>query len=316
MMKVVLTSAAVALSHAALTGDAAVGGEKYKGFERGDAVITVDMLEQLTVAKDPQLRILAVVSPMSYMAGHIPGSINVWRADYELKIGQPYPFDGMMLNRVEFQELARNLGIDDDSKVVVYDDKYDATRMWWAFFLYGKTDVRVLDGGYPAWRAAGNDTEMSLTTGKAGKKGDFTATPRRPGWVATMDDVRRGATASDIQLWDTREPDEWAGFKKLGRAKRAGRIPWATFQSWKEYRVEISGKPTGFRSAAEIQEVIDNFHMNPDKHQIFYCQSGIRTTTAIFMLYLMGWDPDRLHNYDGSWLEWSYHKSNPITTGP
>ncbi len=30
----------------------------------------------------------------------------------------------------------------------------------------------------------------------------------------------------------------------------------------------------------------------------------------------MGWDVDRLHNYDGSWLEWSYHEQNPIATGP
>jgi 3-mercaptopyruvate sulfurtransferase SseA len=29
----------------------------------------------------------------------------------------------------------------------------------------------------------------------------------------------------------------------------------------------------------------------------------------------MGWDPDRLYNYEGSWLEWSYHESNPVLTG-
>jgi 3-mercaptopyruvate sulfurtransferase SseA len=29
----------------------------------------------------------------------------------------------------------------------------------------------------------------------------------------------------------------------------------------------------------------------------------------------MGWDPDRLHNYDGSWLEWSYNEDNPIVVG-
>ena len=52
-----------------------------------------------------------------------------------------------------------------------------------------------------------------------------------------------------------------------------------------------------------------------NKDQVFYCQSGVRTTTHIFSLYLMGWDLDRLHNYDGSWIEWSYYEQNPIKSG-
>lgn len=295
--------------------DTTVAGEKYKGFERGDVLMTVEELKDLMDTNDPTLLVFAVVKPVPYMIGHIPGSINVWRPDYEPKVGQPYPFDGMMLNRNEFQEFARDLGVDNDSTIVVYDEKYDATRMWWAFFLYGKSDVRVLDGGYPAWKAAGYDTDMSLTRGKGDKQGNFTAKPRRPGWVAGTDDVWRAKTSKDIQLWDAREPAEWTGAEKKGHAKQAGHIPWATFQSWTVYRVNVDGKPTGFKTAAEVQKVIDNFSMNSDKDQVFYCHSGVRTTTAIFMLYLMGWDPDRLHNYDGSWLEWSSHLSNPIATG-
>lgn len=290
-------------------------GGSYKGFERGEALITVEELNGRIRDDDSNLVLLAVVDPFSYRAGHIPGSVNVWRPDYEPEVGERYPFDGMILNRDEFQEFARSLGIDDDSQIVVYDDKYDATRVWWAFYLYGKTDVRVLDGGYPAWKAAGHDTDMSLTRGKADRRGDFVAELPRRGWNASMDDVWRARTSQDIQLWDTREPDEWSGATTVGDATRAGRIPWANFQSWQEYRVAIDDKPTGFKTAPETQAVIDEFAMSPDKDQIFYCQSGVRTTTAIFTLYLMGWDPDRLHNYDGSWLEWSYNEDNPIVVG-
>lgn len=154
MMRRVLVLAVLVVSLTVVTVGTPVAAEKYKGFERGDALITVGELKQLMDTKDPKLLALAVVKPISFTAGHIPGSINVWRPDYEPKVGRPYPFDGMMVNRDEFQEFVRDLGVDNDSKVVVYDEKYDATRMWWAFFLYGKTDVRVLDGGYPAWKAA------------------------------------------------------------------------------------------------------------------------------------------------------------------
>jgi thiosulfate/3-mercaptopyruvate sulfurtransferase len=288
-------------------------GATYKGFERGEALITVEELRDRIRDTGSKLVLLAVVDPISYRAGHIPRSINVWRPDYEPEVGERYPFDGMMLDRAEFQEFARGLGIDNDSEIVVYDHRYDATRLWWAFYLYGKTDVRVLDGGYPAWRSSGYDTDMSLTRGSAEQEGDFVAEPPRRGWKASMDDVRQAQTSEDIQLWDTREQDEWSGARTVGNATRAGRVPWANFQNWREYRVTIDDEPMSFKTAPEIQEVIDEFAMSPDKDQIFYCQSGVRTTTAIFTLYLMGWDPDRLHNYDGSWLEWSYHEDNPIT---
>jgi 3-mercaptopyruvate sulfurtransferase SseA len=38
----------------------------------------------------------------------------------------------------------------------------------------------------------------------------------------------------------------------------------------------------------------------------------VRTTTHIFTLYMLGWDITKLGNYDGSWIEWSYHKDNPV----
>ena len=56
--------------------------------------------------------------------------------------------------------------------------------------------------------------------------------------------------------------------------------------------------------------------MDATRPQIFYCQSGVRTTQLIFVLYLLGWDTTKLQNYDGSWLEWSYHQENAIVSGP
>jgi thiosulfate/3-mercaptopyruvate sulfurtransferase len=293
----------------------AVAGPKYKGFARGESLITVEELKQLLDAKDPKLLVLAVVEPASYEAGHIPTSINVWRPDYEHKVGQPYPFEGMLLGREGFQKFARALGVDRDSKLVVYDDKYDATSLWWAFHLYGKTDVRVLDGGYPAWKAVLPGTNAPGARARGEKPGNFVARQRGSGWLASMDDVRRAQARKQVRVWDAREPEEWSGAEKKGTARRAGRVPWAAFQSWKEYRVEVDGKPTAFKSAAEIRKVIDKFEMDPRDENIFYCQSGVRSTTAVFALWLMGWDPDRLYNYEGSWLEWSYHESNPVVTG-
>lgn len=290
------------------------GQQNYKGFPRGQALITVEELKQRMDQHDSKLVVLAVVEPLSYGTGHIPNSINVWRPDYEQPVSPSQPIEGVLLERQAFQDFARGLGNNDDSQVVVYDEKYDATTLWWAFYLYGKTDVRVLDGGYPGWKAAGYPVSF-LPPLSVRKTGTFTARAAGAGLVATMGSVRRAHNAEHVRLWDTREPAEWSGEEKKGNAKRAGRIPWARFQSWKEYRTEINGKHTAFKSASEVQQVIDRYGMNPTDEHIFYCHSGVRSTTAVFALYLMGWDPARLFNYDGSWLEWSYYESNPVLTG-
>jgi thiosulfate/3-mercaptopyruvate sulfurtransferase len=294
----------------------AMAGEKYKGFERGDALITPAELKSLMDAKDPKLVLIGVVKgglTGSYTMGHIPGSYGVWRPDYTDESKETYPFGGMMMNRADFQNFARSLGIDNDSKVVIYDEKYDATRLWWAFYLYGKTDVRILDGGYEAWKAAGYDTEMGGGLDKGTKMGNFTAKPRVGGMVWSMDDIWRAKTDDHIQVWDTREPDEWSGAKLKKGAFRKGRIPWSTFLSWKDFRKKVNDKtPTEFRTAEEIAKVIKDNGIDMNKEQVFYCQSGVRTTTHIFSLYLMGWDMAKLHNYDGSWIEWSFHEKNPL----
>ena len=61
----------------------------------------------------------------------------------------------MMLDAEQFQTKARELGINNDSVIVVFDDRgiYSAPRAWWMFRLFGKTDVAVLDGGLPKWSA-------------------------------------------------------------------------------------------------------------------------------------------------------------------
>jgi thiosulfate/3-mercaptopyruvate sulfurtransferase len=312
--KLITCAAAVTLVVALATAGPAMAQEKYKGFERGEALISAEELNKLIEAKDPKLVVIAVQKGVSYKLGHIPGALNVWRSDYEPKKGEPYPFGGMMLDQAAFEEFARKLGIDNDSKVVIYDDKYDATRLWWAFYMYGKTDIRILDGGYQAWKAAGYDVDMAIFNPSAEATGDFVAKPRREAIIASMDDVKKAETDSGIQLWDTREKKEWTGEELKKGAFRKGRIPWAEFLNWKEFKEPVAEgeNPTLFKNASEVEKVVKKYGMDPGNKHIFYCQSGVRTTTEMFALYLLGWDIDHLANYDGSWIEWSYHEENPI----
>ena len=149
----------------------------------------------------------------------------------------------MLLDREGFQKFARDLGIDNDSKVVVYDEKYDATSLWWAFHLYGKTDVRVLDGGYPAWKAVLPGADTPLRRARARRPATSWPGSAAPAGWPSMDDVRRAQAAKEVRVWDAREPAEWSGSgeegqrppsrpRPLGRRSRAGRsTAWRSTES-------------------------------------------------------------------------------------
>lgn len=282
-------------------------GEKYKGFERGDALITVTELKTLMDAKDPNLVVLAVAKTVDYRTGHVPGSFSIWRSDYEPE-GE-FPYGGMALDREDFQAFMRKFGINDDSKVVIYDHKNDAPRVWWMFYLYGKTDCRILDGGIKGWKAADYDTDI-FAPDLPDNPGTFTAKSALSGWSISMSTIWRCKTSDDFQLWDTRADNEWTGEKLKKGAYAPGRIPWAKQCDWPAFK-----EGTEFKNAAETQKTLDQFGFDKAKQQVFYCQSGVRTTTEMFALYLMGWDPAQLHNYDGSWIEWSYYHQNLPKSG-
>ena len=98
------------------------------------------------------------------------------------------------------------------------------------------------------------------------------------------------------RLWDARDIPEW---------KNTGPIGAARFLGWRAFRKADEGRPAAFRTAAETAALLANAGFDPAQDHIFYCHSGVRAATPLFALYLMGYPEERLHLYDGSWIEWS-----------
>lgn len=285
---------------------------KYKGFARGEALITPQQLKALMDAKDPKLVVLAVASVPEYFGGHIPGSIQMWRGDYEAPANTMGGVTDNLLQPEGFTKLMQGFGVDPDSTVVVYDYKYDATRVWWAFYYYGKTDVRVLDGGIKGWTDAGYDTDM-ISRGKGTHKGTWVAKVTFPTMRVDTPEILGLKDRTDAQLWDNREDAEFCGKTIKKGAFRAGRIPWDVQCDWPNFMTKSNDME--WLDAAEMQKVLDRFGFDPSKEQYFICQSGVRTTHGMFALYLMGWPVEKLHNYDSSWIGWSKDDKLPIEKG-
>ena len=285
--------------------------DHYKGYVNGDVFITAQELNKLIQAKDPKLVIIAVTGAKEYYLGHIPGAVRLWRPDYE---ADPKTQNGVTDNILQpqgFSKLMQKIGVNPDSKVVVYDHKYDATRLWWAFFYYGKTDVRVLDGGIKAWTQTGYSTD--LLAGKDPVPGTWTAKVTYPTFRVDTPEIMALKDRKDAQLWDIRGDSEFCGKEIKQGAFRSGRIPWAVQADY--VLVKKKENDAEWLPAEEVLKTMKKLGFDQKKQQYFNCQSGVRTTQWIITLYALGWPISKLHNYDSSWIGWSKDEKLPIEKG-
>jgi thiosulfate/3-mercaptopyruvate sulfurtransferase len=284
----------------------------YKGFPRGNALITVQELKRLIDAKDHKLAVLAAENNVEYRLGHIPGSYQVDRPDIEAPPETQNGVTGNIINAAGFSKLTQSLGINRDSTVVVYDTKYDATRLWWAFTYYGKADVRVLDGGIKAWRAAGYSVDL-LAPATPARNGNFIAKVSLPSFRVDTAEIVTAQSSKKPQIWDNRDLKEFTGEELKKGAYRAGRIPGSSHSNWVLFKKKEN--QAEWLTAADLHAVLHKLGYDRSREQYFYCQSGVRSTQAIFALYLAGWPLEKLHNYDSSWIGWSKDTTLPILTG-
>ena len=114
---------------------------------------------------EPELVVLDVRSVIdgggaeAYAKAHIPGAVH---SDYD-KAGWRVTRNGLpfMLPTVaQLEKLIGELGIDEDSEVVVVPAGVSATdfgaaaRVYWTLKVSGLTKLSILDGGFAAWIAA------------------------------------------------------------------------------------------------------------------------------------------------------------------
>jgi thiosulfate/3-mercaptopyruvate sulfurtransferase len=87
-----------------------------------------------------------------YELGHIPGAVKV---DWFTNLQHPVRRD--FLTKQDLEHLFSELGIDNDTTVVLYGDKSNwfATYAFWLFRYYGHENLKIMNGGRAKWDKEG-----------------------------------------------------------------------------------------------------------------------------------------------------------------
>jgi thiosulfate/3-mercaptopyruvate sulfurtransferase len=238
----------------------------------------------------------------SYDAGHLPGAYFV-DLDTELA-GPPGPGGRHPLPSASVVQAAlRRAGAGTGSAVVVYDaaNSMAAARAWWVFRHFGVRDVRVLDGGLAAWRAAGGQVTTEVPPPG---DGDFTATP---GGLPVLTAEEAAARARSGLLLDARAPERYAG-ESEPIDPVAGHIPGAV-NAPTTANVDATGR---FLPAASLRERFGRLGAGEGTEIGVYCGSGVTAAHEALALRVAGLEADV---YVGSWSEWITDPSRPVATG-
>ena len=232
-----------------------------------------------------------------YDAGHLPGAAF---ADLITDLSEPgsgLPFT--VPSEERFAEAIAALGVGDDSGVVVYDQGATAwaTRLWWLLRYFGFEDGRVLDGGQPAWEAAGG--ELSTEPASHAPAASFTARAR-PELLASTDDVLAATADGGTCVVNALDEDTF----------RAGRIPGTSHLAAGSLLDPDTGR---VRPLEELRSTIAAVVPADGPPPIAYCGGGIAATVDVFALALAGRDDAKL--YDDSMTGWTADPARPVETG-
>lgn len=264
---------------------------------------TIPICGSWFLPNDPQKR----TGRQVFREGHVPGA-RFFDLDKVADISSPYPH--MLPAAKVFQQAMEDLGVEKQDVLVVYDTKelgiFSAPRVAWTLKAFGHASVHLLNN-YKLYVEQGYSVEEGEE--EAVGKTKYPLPQLAKDKVVAFEEMKAIAKdynkegKEDIDILDARSEGRWKGTDPEPRpGLESGHIPGSTNVPVPEL---LDPTTKAYLSATELRKVFESKGVDPRKHIISSCGTGVTAAVIDTALIEAGYGDGVRRVYDGSWTEWA-----------
>ena len=238
--------------------------------------ITTDIDSLRSEIRDKSVRVIDVRREDDYKQDHIPTAVNLPLANL---LSDDSPESVL--------KLMNNMGIDNETSVVVYDDTFGAlaSRVAWTFEYLGHSDVSLLETTYSNWKSLKLESDSKIPEIQHKEH----TLNLQPNILATADYLQSAKERNDVILIDNRE--------RLNFLEQ--HIPGAISLPYRT----LATKDKILRPKDDMKRLLENRGITGNSEIITYCGSvGTLSGLAYYALKSAGLPNAKL--YVRSFKEW------------
>lgn len=253
----------------------------------------------------------------AYGEGHIPGAVYASIMEVEDATGDTEGAYNLLAPE-EIRDYALSHGITKDTTVIMYGNDISGTaRQAYAYLYIGVENVKILNGGLAAWKAAGYELETKGNDGTAAADFGVAVPAKAEYWVSIDDAKARLESDESFKLVSIRSEAEFlgetSGYTYMDKAGEPKGAVWGKGPLTSGDVADFTNDDGTVKELDELKAIWADCDFTLDDHLSFYCGTGWRACVPFLVLYQEGYD--NISVYDGGWYQWLMDDSNPVQVG-
>lgn len=245
-----------------------------------------------------------------YFRGHLPTAHHL---NFDTLRGTEQGVPVQYLPDDLMRALLKRAGVDRRQTHILYatgealpnDEILSASMVAFVLEKYGVEDIRIVDGGLPAWKKDG----LPVTQEYYGNPAGMLPERGKPEIALSIDELLLRKGKPGVVLVDARPYNEFRGDDDIWLRK--GHIPGAISFHWA--KLMESDNTHQFKPLTQVKDELAKAGLTPDKEIVVYCGTSREGSLLRFYLKHVAKFPN-VQLYEGSWKEYVSLKQHPVET--